>query len=54
MPLASENTAVDIRGDMQFHINQRLDLKEYFYEVLNLSIMAQAKLAKTLSSQKTG
>ena len=41
-------------GHMQFRFNHRFDLKECFYEVLNLSIVAEAKPAKSLYSQGGG
>ncbi|NQZ60401.1 MAG: IS1595 family transposase, partial [Lentisphaeraceae bacterium] len=41
-------------GNMQFRFNHRFNLKECFYEVLKLSVMAKPKMAKTLYSQKNG
>ncbi|NQZ58882.1 MAG: IS1595 family transposase [Lentisphaeraceae bacterium] len=41
-------------GNMQFRFNHRFNLKECFYEVLSLSVVTDAKPAKTLYSQTNG
>ena len=39
-------------GNMQFRFNHRFDLKECFYEVLNLSVLTEPKPARILFPKK--